>query len=224
MILVTGPTGNIGRHVVRGLLEAGQPVRAVTRHPASAAIPDGVEIISGDLTDAGSLRVALTGVERLFLYSPADAGTGTAEVTDLARERGVRRVVLLSSQTVLHTGAGYLGQIHRNAEKDVVQSGLDWTILRPGSFATNTLNWAWSIRREGVVRASSRTRRPTQSTKQTSPPSPPRRCLATPTSVPVITSPDQRRSPNSTKCGSLVRRSAATSDSRSTPSKRPANS
>jgi uncharacterized protein YbjT (DUF2867 family) len=39
MILVTGPTGNIGRHVVHGLLDAGEPVRVVTRNPSTAS-PD----------------------------------------------------------------------------------------------------------------------------------------------------------------------------------------
>ncbi|MFD6431099.1 NmrA family NAD(P)-binding protein, partial [Bacillus velezensis] len=46
-ILVTGATGTIGGAVVRQLAEAGVPVRALTRNPARAALPAGVEVVGG---------------------------------------------------------------------------------------------------------------------------------------------------------------------------------
>jgi uncharacterized protein YbjT (DUF2867 family) len=127
-------------------------VRVVTRNPSTASVPAGAEIVAGDLTDAESVREAFTGIERMFLYPPADSTTGTAALTKLAREQGVRHVVLLSSQTVLHPSSGLIGQIHRIAEQEVTDSGLDWTLLRPGSFASISLIWAWSLRADGVVR------------------------------------------------------------------------
>jgi uncharacterized protein YbjT (DUF2867 family) len=53
-----------------------------TESPVSfvAVIPCGVETVAGDLTDPLSLRPALTDVEQIFLYSPADSTTGTAAV------------------------------------------------------------------------------------------------------------------------------------------------
>lgn len=44
MILVTGATGAVGRQVTSQLLDAGVPVRALTRDPDSARLPKGVDI------------------------------------------------------------------------------------------------------------------------------------------------------------------------------------
>jgi uncharacterized protein YbjT (DUF2867 family) len=66
---------------------------------------------------------------------------------DIVRGAGVRRVVLLSSQGV---GTGR----HPGVLEDVVkQSGVDWTILRPGGFASNTLWWAEMVRTRRSVAA-----------------------------------------------------------------------
>jgi uncharacterized protein YbjT (DUF2867 family) len=39
--LVTGASGTVGRSLVGQLVEAGEPVRAMTRDPAAARFPDG---------------------------------------------------------------------------------------------------------------------------------------------------------------------------------------
>ncbi len=70
-ILVTGATGTIGRHVVHQLAERGQPVRALTRNPAGATMPAGVEIVGGELTAPETLGPALEGVTGLQLMSLA---------------------------------------------------------------------------------------------------------------------------------------------------------
>ena len=68
-ILVTGATGRIGRHVVEQLVGRGADVRALTRDPAKATLPAGVEVVQGDeLTQAIiTLNVAReAGVERML--------------------------------------------------------------------------------------------------------------------------------------------------------------
>jgi len=45
MILVTGATGNVGREVVRLLVAGGEQVEAVTRHPATSALPAGALVV-----------------------------------------------------------------------------------------------------------------------------------------------------------------------------------
>ncbi|MBB6170538.1 uncharacterized protein YbjT (DUF2867 family) [Nocardiopsis mwathae] len=67
-ILVTGATGNVGREVVRGLLEPGAvgpgtTVRALVRGSDGADLPGGVEVVRGDLSDPESLRAALDGAD-----------------------------------------------------------------------------------------------------------------------------------------------------------------
>ncbi|MFJ2609253.1 NAD(P)H-binding protein [Streptomyces sp. NPDC091279] len=150
-VLVTGATGNVGRHVVAGLLEAGERVRAMTRSPEKASLPEGVETVRGDLADPASLDAALAGVDRAYLFPLP----GTAEeFTAQAAKAGVRRIVVLSSVAAEYADGDYSGDHHTAVERAVEASGLEWTHVRPGEFMANLLHWwAPSIRAEGVVRA-----------------------------------------------------------------------
>nr|WP_240969075.1 SDR family oxidoreductase [Streptomyces sp. HNM0575] len=150
--MVTGATGNVGRNVVGRLLAAGAAVRALTRDPAAARLPAGAEVAAGDLARPETVEPALKGVSALFLFpSPGTAGP----VLRAARELGVRRVVMLSSSAVGYSGEGADNSVvayHREIEHQVEDSGLEWTVVRPGAFAANTRQWAPQIRAEGVVR------------------------------------------------------------------------
>jgi uncharacterized protein YbjT (DUF2867 family) len=149
MILVSGATGNVGGQVVRGLAAAGRPVRALTRDPARARFPDGVEVVAGDLSRPGSLGAALAGVEALFLIKSGNE----AEVAAAAKRAGVRRIVLLSALAAQTRLDSAIGRDHLVAEHTVQSAGLDWTLLRPGQFASNTLRWAPQVRAGDTVRA-----------------------------------------------------------------------
>ena len=50
LVLVTGATGNVGRHVVSGLLASGIRVRALSRDPGKAGLPAEVDVVRGDFT------------------------------------------------------------------------------------------------------------------------------------------------------------------------------
>lgn len=151
-VLVTGATGSVGRHVVERLVAAGATVRALTRNPATAGLPEGVEVHEGDLTRPDTLRAALRGVERLYLFPVPETAR---EVVAAAEDAGVSRIVVLSSSSVLdESGDNHSGEYHRAVERAVEESGIDWTFVRPDEFATNVLwKWGHSIRAEGVVRA-----------------------------------------------------------------------
>ncbi|EPH42469.1 NAD(P)H-binding protein [Streptomyces aurantiacus] len=142
--LVAGATGTVGREVVRELLERGQAVRALTRDPAKADFPEGVETVRGDLADPATLKAALQGVTGLHLitftggYEPLETGP---EILALAREAGVRRI------TVLHGGD------QTPLQAAVCAGELDWTVVMPVEFMANSLEWAEAVRAEGEVRA-----------------------------------------------------------------------
>lgn len=152
MFLVTGATGNVGRHVVDQLLAAGAGVRALSRNPADARLPAEVEVVGGDLARPDTVRPALKGVSALFLFpAPGTAGP----VLRAALEHGVSRVVLLSSSAVEYTGDGADNAIvacHKEIERETENSGLAWTFVRPCGFAANTLQWASQISAGDVVR------------------------------------------------------------------------
>lgn len=151
-ILVTGATGSVGRHVVGQLLGRGERVRALSRTPETAALPDNAEVVRGDLSRPETLEPALAGVDRLYLFPVPDTAE---ECVDLAVRAGVKRVVVLSSDAVntRYEVAGDSVDDHQAVENAVERSGVAWTFLRPVAFASNTLFWAHSIRTEGVVRA-----------------------------------------------------------------------
>ncbi|NUP04272.1 MAG: NAD(P)H-binding protein [Nonomuraea sp.] len=139
MIVVTGATGNVGSRLVALLAEAGERVTAVSRRPAEPVA--GVRHVQADLADPAGLKEAFDGADALFLLV---AGDDPQAILDAAREGGVRRVVLLSSQ-----GAGTRPESYRHPvafEEAVRASGLDWTVLRPGGFHTNAYAWAEPVR------------------------------------------------------------------------------
>ncbi|BDM71232.1 nucleotide-diphosphate-sugar epimerase [Streptomyces nigrescens] len=148
-VLVTGATGTVGRHVVDGLVRAGASVHALTRTPERAGLPAGVTVFRGDLEDPDTLRTALSGVDRLYLFPVPE----TAEaVAGMAREAGVRHIVTLSSISAGYNSGDFSGDHHRAVEKAVEASGLEWTHVRPGEFMANVVNWAPAVQDENVVR------------------------------------------------------------------------
>jgi len=150
MILVTGATGTVGSELLR-LLGGRQPVRAMTRTPATAVFPPGVEVVAGDFDVPESVARAVDGVCAAFLLTAPATPTGDhdAAFIDVARAAGVERVVKLSAiGTGEIAGRGeVIGVQHAAGERVLRESGIAWTILRPSVFATNTLSWAEAVRR-----------------------------------------------------------------------------
>ncbi|CAL9335355.1 NAD(P)H azoreductase [Nocardiopsis dassonvillei] len=140
--LVTGATGNTGRHVVAELLRRGEHVRALTRDPVAARgrLPAGAEIVAGTHTAPGELGSALAGADRLHITVTAGlAGVGP-ELVRRAVDAGVRRITVV--------WGGGVGPV----EQAVADSGVEWTRLEPQEFMSNTLTWVDPIRKDGVVR------------------------------------------------------------------------
>lgn len=154
MIVVTGATGNVGRPLVRALVTAGEQVTAVSRGISArdmpAGIRPGVRHHQADVAQPESLAPALDGADALFLLTSGDfvsAGGSVGDVLDVARAGGIRRVVLLSSQGVA------TGSHPSTMEDPLTQSDLEWTLLRPGGFDSNTLQWAEMVRTQRTVAA-----------------------------------------------------------------------
>ncbi|QBI56269.1 SDR family oxidoreductase [Streptomonospora litoralis] len=144
-ILVTGATGNVGRPLVGQLLADGHRVRALTRNPATAGLPDGAEVVAGDLADTASLSEMFTGVTAAHLisfagddYAPLDNG---GAIVELAQRAGTRRVSVLKGDTD-----------KTDLDLAVEASDLEWAALAPVEFMSNTLEWADAVRETGVVR------------------------------------------------------------------------
>ena len=106
MILVTGATGFIGRHLVAALAADGREVRALVRSDGAGGAIEGAEPITGDLGDPASLRRAAEGVDLVFHLAGTYRGTpselhaahvlGTAALVN-ALEPGTRLVYVSST-------------------------------------------------------------------------------------------------------------------------------
>lgn len=94
MILVTGATGNVGRHLVEALSDANATTRLFVPDPVNARglRAAGIATVSGSFADDASLREAVDGVASVFLLSPPGTRQMIAQQTrlvDAAEAAGV---------------------------------------------------------------------------------------------------------------------------------------
>lgn len=147
MILVTGASGQVGRHVAAQLRSAGADFVVSGRNPRSLG-PNAVHL---NLTDPSTFPAALSGVSKVFLYA---VPSGIPAFLEAAAE--VSHIVLLSSQTVVDAipSRQPIAEMHQVVEDAIVSSGVPYTFLRPENFASNILMWGWPsmIRADGVLR------------------------------------------------------------------------
>ena len=144
MILVTGATGFVGRHLVRRLCSAGQTVRCLLR-PGSPGLEwlhaQPVEIVTGHLVEAGAVAAACQGIRKIVhLAAPIHEGRdavaarvdreGVALLIAGARAAGIERVLMVSP---LGTGSSSALPFLRSrgyAEELLRGSGVPFVILQ----------------------------------------------------------------------------------------------
>jgi uncharacterized protein YbjT (DUF2867 family) len=154
-ILFIGGTGTVGRQVVSGLAATGAQVRALARNPGAACLLPQVEVIRGDLTLTETLDGCLDGIDAVFLVWTAPAAAVAPALERIAKH--ARRIVFLSAPIKtahpLFQQPNPLRAMFEQIEQLIETSGLQWTFLRPGMFAANTLSWwAPQVRAGDVVR------------------------------------------------------------------------
>lgn len=158
MIVVTGATGKLGRHVVEGLLKkvpAGRIAVAV-RDPKKAAdlAARGIEVRAADYARPESLSTAFAGAGKVLLISSSELGQRQAQheaVVSAAKGAGVR---LLAYTSLLHadTAKISLAAEHRATEAAIRASGLPYVFLRNGWYLENyTENLAPALQHGAIL-------------------------------------------------------------------------
>jgi len=158
MILVTGATGTSGRELIRRLSEMQVAFKAMVRKDADreALEAQGVAAVVADYRDPERLSEAMTGVEQVYLIGPTDPPQVTHEgdVVETARRAGVRRVVKQSAMNAHDMSACTFKRWNGMVERQVMESGLAYSILRPTGFMDNFVNYdSARIAAEAVLRS-----------------------------------------------------------------------
>lgn len=128
MILVIGGTGTTGRLVTATLADAGRPVRVASRRASAGDV-------RFDWYDPGTHHAAMEGVTGVYLIPPVgevDPAPVMLPLLELARTRGVRRAVLLSSSAI-EAGSPGLGEVQARLGTLLPE----WAVLRPSWFMEN---------------------------------------------------------------------------------------
>ncbi len=163
MIVVTAPTGAIGRQVLQGLLDRDAPVRVIVRDPSRlpSEVQGRVDVVQGSHGDFDVVTRAFAGADSVFWLVPPDYRTASVEASyvDFTRpacaaftSQGVQRVVAVS---VLGRGsalAGNAGLVTASlAMRDLIAgTGVGFRALALPSFMNNLLGQVGPIKSQGV--------------------------------------------------------------------------
>lgn len=152
LVLVTGVTGTVGKHLPPLLHARGRRVRALIRRPEAASeLGDQVEIAVADLGDPASLPAALDGVDRVFLCT-ANHPQQFEHETNLIDAAAAAGVELLVKVGAARTRAGSpiaFYDAHSRIEAHLQRSGLSALVLSPTTYMSNLLAAAATIRATG---------------------------------------------------------------------------
>ncbi|MGH6614840.1 NAD-dependent epimerase/dehydratase family protein [Sphingomonas sp.] len=140
VIAITGGTGFVGGTLIDLALAAGHQVRALARRDQPAR--DGLTWIAGSLEDTDALAALAAGADAVVhVAGVVNAATpddfargnveGTANMLAAASSLGVRRFVHVSSLSAREPQLSVYGHSKERAEAAVLESDLDWTIVRP---------------------------------------------------------------------------------------------
>lgn len=153
-VLVAGATGTTGSEVVAQLVEAGVPVRAMSREEANTdgLRAQGVEPVVASYDDPAALAAAMDGVRAAYIVSPAapDMADTQGAFARAAADAGAH-VVKLSVIGASADAPLRFGRVHAESEAAIEAAGGSWTFVRPNGFMQNDLAWAAQIP-SGTVR------------------------------------------------------------------------
>jgi uncharacterized protein YbjT (DUF2867 family) len=161
MIVVTTPTGQIGRQVLDNVLDGGEPIRVIVRDPARlpAHVRERVEVVQGSHGDPSVVERAFAGAGAVFWLVPPDprADSVAAAFVDFTRPAcdafkryQVKRVVGVSA---LGRGiARNAGHVSASLATDdlIASTGVGYRALTMPSFMDNLLRQVEAIKHQGV--------------------------------------------------------------------------
>ncbi len=157
MILITGAAGKTGLAIIKALASQGKKSRAFIHrkeHQEKVLLAGASESVLGRLENSDDVKAAMQGVDAIYLIVPnvhPDEIQIGLSVIELAKDAGVSHFVYHS---VLYPQLESMPH-HWNkmrVEEEVIESGLNFTILQPANYMQNVLAFRESILNEGKMR------------------------------------------------------------------------
>lgn len=140
-VLITGATGNIATLVIPALIENGITVRAFVRNAKKTESLKklGVEIFVGDLSDQQLINEAAKGMDAVLSLTAAgpDAVAQASAITKAAKRADVKHLVRMSAIKAAEDAPTENGRSHFQTDKEIIASGIPYTIIRPHFFMQN---------------------------------------------------------------------------------------
>jgi uncharacterized protein YbjT (DUF2867 family) len=163
MIVITTPTGQIGRQVLSNLLGSGEELRVIARDPSGlpGGVRDGIDVVVGSHGDASVVDKAFAGADAVFWLVPPDPRATSVEAAyvgftrpaaEAFKRHGVGRVVAVTALGRGTPWAGRAGYVTGSLAMDdlIADSGVALRALCNPSFMDNTIRQVPSIRDQGM--------------------------------------------------------------------------
>lgn len=159
-VLVAGATGQTGQQIVKTLVARNISTKALVRNreKASTQLPQGIEVVTGDVLKPETLQMALADCQVLISATGAAPSfditgpykvdyEGNKNLVDAAKAAGIEQFVMVSSLCVsklFHPLNLFWGVLYwkQQAEDYLKQSGVPYTIVRPGGLRNENNNEA----------------------------------------------------------------------------------
>jgi len=163
MIVITTPTGQIGRQVLGNLLDSGEQLRVIARDPSQlpAKVREDLDIVEGSHGDAAVVDKAFAGADAVFWLTPPDLRSPSVEAAfagfarpaaEAFKRHGVGRVVGVSMLGRGTPWAGQAGFVTGSLAMDdlIAASAVAYRALTNPYFMEDTVRQAESIKNQGV--------------------------------------------------------------------------
>ena len=161
MIVITTPTGQIGKQILDEIIDSGKPIRVIARDPSrlDPKIRDRVEVVQGSHDHISVVTKAFEGADCVFWLVPPNPHTDspidhylnfTRPACEAIKSQGVKRVVTVTS--LGHEFGQNAGLLTAAFAMDdlIASTGVSYRALRMPFFLENLLNQVESIKGQGA--------------------------------------------------------------------------
>ncbi len=172
-IAVFGATGGTGRQVLSQGLANGDRIQALARSPETLEQAEGLEVMAGDVRDQAAVERCLAGTDAVICVlgshgsaEPVEA-EGTEQIIAGMQRLGIKRLIAVTSmgvgdsrdqvptffRVIMDLTLKKIMAAKERQEQHIRDSGLDWTIVRPGGLTDGPATGAYLSGTEKSIKA-----------------------------------------------------------------------